>query len=243
MVPQCDPGLRTDATAACAAVAIHASRAYSPPFLPSYDAHPRPELTQKNGLARRAAQDNSLKHLHYVDSQAKFPVRSGLEDLPDRFDLALITEIATANCAPPPAEGPGGPGAPPLVASPLSFSLITPEGSLADAIAPDVSRWADWTDGLNMLRRDSGHVASKETADFIQALTEIGLKIKLLGAYSTTWHLPPPSRFSFAPAWAYIFFLLIVDLSGDNVEIPSGLAAGPPPVNTDFFFSDLYEPQ
>jgi len=122
-------------------------------------------------------------------------VRSGLEDLPDRFDLALITEIATANCASPPSDGAGagggsgsgtgssgGHGAQPLVASPLSFSLITPEGSLADAIAPDSSRWADWTDGLNMLRRDSGHVASKETADFIQALTEIGLKIKLLGA-------------------------------------------------------------
>jgi len=108
--------------------------------------------------------DNSLKHLHYVDSPSK-------------------------------------------------FSLLTPEGSLADAIAPDASRWADWTDGLNMLRRDSGHVASKETADFIQALTEIGLKIKLL------------------------------DLSGDKVEIPSGLAAGPPPANSDFFFSDLYDPQ
>lgn len=122
--------------------------------------------------------------MHYVDSASKFPVRSGLEDLPERFDLALINEIATANCAAPldvAGGGGGGPGSP-LVASPLSFSLLTPEGSLADAIAPDASRWADWTDGLNMLRRDSGHVASKETADFIQALTEIGLKIKLLGA-------------------------------------------------------------
>jgi len=108
-------------------------------------------------------------------------VRSGLEDLPERFDLALITEIATANCSPPHDGAAGGPGSS-LVASPLSFSLLTPEGSLADAIAPDASRWADWTDGLNMLRRDSGHVASKETADYIQALTEIGLKIKLLGA-------------------------------------------------------------
>jgi len=134
-------------------------------------------------------QDNSLKHLHYVDSHSKFPVRSGLEDLPDRFDLALITEIATANCAPP-SDGTGSAGAAPLIASPLSFSLITPEGSLADAIAPDVSRWADWTDGLNMLRRDSGRVASKETDDFIQALTEIGLKIKLLGACDFT--CPPP---------------------------------------------------
>lgn len=34
-----------------------------------------------------------------------------------------------------------------------------------------------------MLRRDGGHVASEETAGFVQALTEIGLKIKLLGEY------------------------------------------------------------
>jgi engulfment/cell motility protein 1 len=141
---------------------------------------------------RTFLQDNSLKHLHYVDSQSKFLMRSGLEDLPERIDLALITEIATANCAPP-SDGPGGPGAPPLVPSPLSFSLLTPEGSLADAIAPDVSRWADWTDGLNMLRRDSGHVASKETADFIQALTEIGLKIKLLGAHACIFLTVPHS--------------------------------------------------
>jgi engulfment/cell motility protein 1 len=55
------------------------------------------------------------------------------------------------------------------------------EGSLVDLIAPDQSRWADWTDGLNMLRRDGGHAHSPETAGFVQALTEIGLKIKLLG--------------------------------------------------------------
>lgn len=159
-------------------------------------------------------------------------MRSGLEDLPDRFDLALITEIATANCAPP-LDGSGAPGATPLISSPLSFSLITPEGSLADAIAPDISRWADWTDGLNMLRRDSGHVSSKETADFIQALTEIGLKIKLLGACS----------FPSSSCFAHESLPLSLDLSGDKVEIPSGLKAGPPPANNEFFFSDLYDPQ
>jgi hypothetical protein len=52
-------------------------------------------------------------------------------------------------------------------------------------ITPDVSRWADWTDGLNMLRRDGGHVSSEETSGFINSLTEIGLKIKLLGACAT----------------------------------------------------------
>ncbi|KIK61716.1 hypothetical protein GYMLUDRAFT_243399 [Collybiopsis luxurians FD-317 M1] len=160
--------------------------------------------------------DNGLRYLHYVDSAMKFPVRSGLEDLPERIELAAIVEIATGTCYLPPnvVHHSDLPPTGPTTLSPLSFSLLTPhdEGgtkSLADQIAPDQSRWADWTDGLNMLRRDGGHVASKETAGFVQALTEIGLKIKLL------------------------------DLSGEMVEIPSGLTAGPPPPNLDFFFSEL----
>jgi hypothetical protein len=135
-------------------------------------------------VAHACRQDKGLKYLHYVDSAAKFPVRDGLEDLPERIELSLVSEVATKNCAPPPRTDGHDHLSPvsPLVASPLSFSLLTNEGSLADQIAPDASRWADWTDGLNMLRRDSGHVASQETAGFIQALTDIGLKIKLLGA-------------------------------------------------------------
>ncbi|KAF4610887.1 hypothetical protein D9613_007022 [Agrocybe pediades] len=157
--------------------------------------------------------DSGQKYLHYVDSAVKFPVRAGLEDLPDRIDISLISEIATGTCAPPPnvlREQSDIPPSSTLMPSPLSFSLLSAhEGSLADLIAPDQSRWADWTDGLNMLRRDGGHVSSKETAGFVQTLTEIGLKIKLL------------------------------DLSGEMVEIPSGLVAGPPPTNNDYFFSDL----
>lgn len=131
-----------------------------------------------------SVQDNGLKYLHYVDSAVKFPVRNGLEDLPERIDVSMISEIGKNTCAPPPnvlRESNDLPGSPPSL-SPLSFSLLSAhEGSMADLIAPDKSRWADWTDGLNMLRRDGGHVASSETADFVQALTEIGLKIKLLG--------------------------------------------------------------
>jgi len=128
-----------------------------------------------------------LKYLHYVDSAVKFPVRNGLEDLPDRIDVSLISEIATKTCIPPPNVLRDQNDLPPsssVTPSPLSFSLLSAhEGSLADQIAPDQSRWADWTDGLNMLRRDGGHVSSKETAGFVQALTEIGLKIKLLGSF------------------------------------------------------------
>jgi engulfment/cell motility protein 1 len=157
--------------------------------------------------------DSSQKYLHYVDSAVKFQIRSGVEDLPDRIEVSLISEIATGTCAAPPGVLRDQNDLPPgniLTPSPLSFSLLSiHEGSLADLIALDLSHWADWTDGLNMLRKDGGHVSSTETAEFVNALTEIGLKIKLL------------------------------DLSGEMVDIPNGLTAGPPPITTDFFFADF----
>jgi engulfment/cell motility protein 1 len=174
-----------------------------------------------------------MKYLHYVDSTAKFPVRNGLEDLPERIDVSMISEIATGTCAPPSVlvRDQSDFSSSAHIPSPLSFSLLsTHEGSLADQIAPDQSRWADWTDGLNMLRRDGGHVSSKETAGFVQTLTEIGLKIKLLGN-------------TFFPLGNSVYLLNgHADLSGEMVEIPSGLQPGPPPMNNDFFFSEVVYP-
>ena len=171
----------------------------------------------------------------------KFQVRSGLEDLPERIDISLITEIATKTCAPPPnvlrehLDVPISAGAS-LAPSPLSFSLISADGSLADQIAPDQSRWADWTDGLNMLRHNGGHVATEETAGFVQALTEIGLLIKLLGEWGCLHRDDDDAGFFFIQGAD----LYLIDLTGERVEIPSGLNAGQPPTNTDFFFSDLF---
>ncbi|KAJ7836534.1 hypothetical protein B0H13DRAFT_2032068, partial [Mycena leptocephala] len=180
--------------------------------LPQNSTGSRDSTRRPNRPWRFMRLDPGLKYLHYVDSAMKFAVRSGLEDLPDRIEVAAISEIATGTCAAPPhvlRDQNDLPPTFPPTASPLSFSLLSAhEGSLADQIAPDQSRWADWTDGLNMLRRDGGHVSSKETAGFVQALTEIGLKIKLL------------------------------DLSGEMVEIPSGLVAGPPPSIPTFSFQN-----
>ena len=83
-----------------------------------------------------------------------------------------------------------------------------------------------------MLRRDGGHVGSEMTAGFVTALTEIGLKIKLLGKSP-----------SFLCCYMEGGADARADLSGDKVEIPSGLSAGAPPVNADFYFSDFYDPQ
>ncbi|KAG9001483.1 hypothetical protein FRB94_006575 [Tulasnella sp. JGI-2019a] len=156
--------------------------------------------------------DKSMRYLHYVDSVVKLPIRAGLEDLPERIEVAHILDVTLNTCALPPNIHTGGhaPSDLPyssLVASPLSFSLLsTRDGSLADLVAENATSYSDWIDGLNMLRGD--HFSTKETADMVQALTEIGLKIKLL------------------------------DLSGEKVEIPSNLPIPPLPSTTDFFFSD-----
>lgn len=174
---------------------------------------PREVVRRPNRPWRFMRLDNGLKYLHYVDSAVKFPVRNGLEDLPERIDVSMINEIAMGTCSPPPNVLRDQIDLPPtgaLAPSPLSFSLLSAhEGSLVDLIAPDESRWADWTDGLSMLRRDGGHAHSNETAGYVQALTEIGLKIKLL------------------------------DLSGEMVEIPPNLTAGPPPSDYNFVYADL----
>ena len=64
----------------------------------------------------------------------------------------------------------------------LSRSLCSLRGreGLEDDVATDVSRSADWTDGLKMLRKDGLHVATEETEGSVHTLTEIRLKIKLL---------------------------------------------------------------
>ncbi|KAG8960007.1 hypothetical protein FRC03_007201 [Tulasnella sp. 419] len=161
--------------------------------------------------------DKSMRYLHYIESAVKIPIRGGLEDLPERIDVSLLSEVVTNTCALPHNILPNGttpsdvppysPGSP-LVASPLSFSLMsTRGGSLADLVAENSTCFSDWIDGFNMLLGD--HFTTKETAEFVQALTEIGLKIKLL------------------------------DLSGERVEIPDSLPLPPLPLNTDFFFSDF----
>lgn len=168
--------------------------------------------------------------MHYVDSAVKFSVKNGLEDLPERIEIAQIGEVSVGTSFAPPTLMRDSIDLPPSAmpkALDTSFSLIsTREESIADQIALDHSTWADWTDGLNMLRKDGGHVATQETAAFVNALTEIGLKVKLLCECS----LPPgPIACSRQDDAA---------LSGEKVDIPSSLDPGLPPPTCDFFFAD-----
>ncbi|PWN49241.1 hypothetical protein IE53DRAFT_155849 [Violaceomyces palustris] len=164
------------------------------------------------------------KVLHYCEAMERRPIRGGLDDLPEKIDLALVTDISLQGANKGGGAGVAGvgrsdggfptsnesAGANGGVGSNLGFSLLrAPDLSLADLVALNQSQFSEWVDGFNMLRGEGGLVSTKETADFIQILTEVGIKIKLL------------------------------DLTGEQIDIPTSIPPPSLPSTTDFFFADL----
>ncbi|KAK0555177.1 hypothetical protein OC846_001057 [Tilletia horrida] len=143
------------------------------------------------------------KYLHYCEASERKTIRGGLDDLRERIDLSLVSDIATVNSG---EDGFNGSSSMPS----LTFSLMhTPDTSLADLTALNAGQFSEWVDGLGMLRGEGGVVSTKETDEYIQILTDIGLKVRLL------------------------------DLTGEKTELPNSLPVPPLPTSTDFFFADL----
>ncbi|KAE8212868.1 hypothetical protein CF327_g3519 [Tilletia walkeri] len=154
------------------------------------------------------------KYLHFCEASERIPIRGGLDDLRDRIDLSLVTDILTSGSSNGTASvedgyAAGGRSAATNSTS-LTFSLMhTPDTSFAELTALNASQFSEWVDGLGMLRGEGGVVSTKETDEFIQILTDIGLKVRLL------------------------------DLTGEKIDLPSSLPVPSLPTSTDFFFADL----
>lgn len=148
------------------------------------------------------------KWLYYCDSSERFSIRGGLDDLSERIDLSLVTDVAHHGGA---AEANGkASGGTKTSTGELVISLMQgPDVCLAEMQALNSSQFSEWTDGLNMLRGEGGMVSTRETADLIETLTEIGIKIKLL------------------------------DLTGEQIELPTAVQPPPLPSTTEFFFAEL----
>ncbi|EPQ28461.1 uncharacterized protein PFL1_03764 [Pseudozyma flocculosa PF-1] len=151
------------------------------------------------------------KHLHYCEAMERIPIRGGLDDLPERIDLSLVMDVSLqASGGVHGGHAANGGGGADGAASSLVFSLLrAPDVSLADLQALNQSQYSEWIDGLNMLRGEGGVVSTKETAEYIQILTEIGVKVKLL------------------------------DLTGEGIDIPTSIPPPQLPTTTEFFFADL----
>ncbi|KDE05624.1 hypothetical protein MVLG_03996 [Microbotryum lychnidis-dioicae p1A1 Lamole] len=151
-----------------------------------------PSVVQKWKFCRLAA---NKKALHYLETNGRIAIAPGLDDLPERIMIALISNIS-----PYAPSGELKRQAPSIVSTantastgssqPLTITLRSSDGIIAELVAPNEMTYFEWLDGLSLLRPDGGIVTS-QTADYVQALTDIGVKIKLL------------------------------DLSGEKVDIPN----------------------
>lgn len=95
----------------------------------------------------------------------------------------------------------------------LSFALVGASGPLVELTAPSPAVYSEWLDGLSFVRDGAaggatGSIATRETADYVQALTEIGVKVKML------------------------------DLSGEKVEVLAKEEVKGVPAHADFFYAD-----
>jgi engulfment/cell motility protein 1 len=96
----------------------------------------------------------------------------------------------------------------PSTSNPLAITLLSHESVISEFIAPTPSILSEWLDGLNLLLPE-GYISTKESADYIQTLTDIGVKIKLL------------------------------DLSGERLDIPTALPMPiVPPVSVPFVYAE-----
>ncbi|KPV74203.1 uncharacterized protein RHOBADRAFT_54055 [Rhodotorula graminis WP1] len=217
---------------------------------PSATSSRRPSGSHKVGAAaghstwRFYRLAESRKTLHWREATERRTVRPGLEELPEKIDVAMITDVVPSTSSSANQQRPlrvsqvgglGRPGsstwaAPPsgppsrisflsskeafsnganpsASATSLSFTLVGAHGPLATLAASSPSLYSEWLDGLSLLL-PNGAISTPDTAAYVQALTEIAVKVKLL------------------------------DLSGERVEVQTREQVKGVPASTDFFYAN-----
>ncbi|ORY00434.1 hypothetical protein K493DRAFT_103700 [Basidiobolus meristosporus CBS 931.73] len=149
------------------------------------------------------------KYLHYAEFSDILPNKLSLEQLPEKVDLSLVTSIVTGSAASSLNRKPASSLTNPTsgVSGIYNFSLMYgPDITLAEFYTPIETLFSEWTDGLNMLF--DKNIANKDTAELIQSLTELELKVHLL------------------------------DITAEQVELPSYCEIPELPSNFDFYYRD-----
>ncbi|KAK6906154.1 hypothetical protein I203_100138 [Kwoniella mangroviensis CBS 8507] len=114
------------------------------------------------------------------------------ESLRERIEISSITSVR-------PQTGCAVNSRSPNLVSKLSFSIIGEgDASFLDLDAIHAAQLAEWTDGIRVLRGESG-MASKESADYIHILAELALKVRLLDITGDGVEIPEKITFGPAP--------------------------------------------
>ncbi|KAI9183348.1 hypothetical protein H9P43_004265 [Blastocladiella emersonii ATCC 22665] len=174
--------------------------------------------------------------IHAATSPGPTPVPGGAshvsslsaQPLAPAFTVNLTSSTSSTNIVPPPPPLPPG-GVPPVPSatvqaplvrtrlpsggsgsevSTLCFSLMGgPDNGLLHLICTSATQFSEWTDGLNLLL--SRGIVNKDTTEFIQSLTDITVRLRLL------------------------------DVKANGLELRDQIDVPPLPPNVNFFYEDV----
>ncbi|KAM0786337.1 hypothetical protein ACM66B_001810 [Microbotryomycetes sp. NB124-2] len=178
------------------------------------------------------------QYLHFCEVPERVEVRPGFLDLPEKLDLETVTDIVSGPASSQVASAVKTPNrlrrhdsvtsngstvkssttnqataTTSASNQTLTFTILGPDGPLAELTCPSRSVYAEWIDGLSLLRTD-GNICTKETADYVAALTDLGVKVRLLE-------------------------LTMALRDKDIKDLPDHLDVPPLPSSTDFYYKGL----
>ncbi|KND04294.1 uncharacterized protein SPPG_00027 [Spizellomyces punctatus DAOM BR117] len=137
------------------------------------------EKGRVKGLYRFYRLGANHKFLHYGEFSEVLNRRPLPDELSERIDMSLATDLLTGQSSPifrsrkNAGENPS-----------LSFSLVSSSSSdqanpsMADFVCSSAVQYSEWTDGFNMLL--DKNIANRDTAEYIQQLTDVAVKLALL---------------------------------------------------------------
>ncbi|KAJ3190735.1 hypothetical protein HK101_008431, partial [Irineochytrium annulatum] len=119
------------------------------------------------------------KFLHFGEFTEASEFRPPLDSLPQRVDMALVTDLLTG------------------ASSPIFQSKRN--------ASENPIQFGEWTDGFNMLL--DKNIANRETADFIHQLADVGVKLALLDLTGEGADVPaaPPEIPELPTNWAFYY--------------------------------------
>ncbi|KAJ3020138.1 hypothetical protein HKX48_001244 [Thoreauomyces humboldtii] len=137
------------------------------------------EKGRVKGLNRFYRLGLNHKFLHYGDFPRVLGRRPGLDELSERIDMSLATDLLTGISSPIFSSKKNAAEIPTLCFSlKSSSSSDQANASMADFICSTPTQYSEWTDGFNMLL--DKNISNRDTAEYIRILTEVAVTLAML---------------------------------------------------------------
>ncbi|KAJ3179798.1 hypothetical protein HDU87_002366 [Geranomyces variabilis] len=171
------------------------------------------------------------KFLHHGDFPEASQRKPGLDELGERIDMSLATDLLTGLASPTFSSKKNAAETPTLCFSLASSSSSdTAHPTMADFCCATSTQYSEWTDGFNMLL--DKNIANRDTAEYIRMLTDVAVTIALLDLTGEGVDVVSAAAGEDAPGGG------VNSGGGANSNAGGGSGTGLPPANAQFWYDD-----